>query len=75
MCIDAISGESSKVPWKLFTLCNNAKVAVLDFTSCSFCWVRRNANMVAHFLAKFASSQSSYFYCNSSNLPPLIHEA
>uniref|UniRef100_A0A2N9EM10 Uncharacterized protein n=1 Tax=Fagus sylvatica TaxID=28930 RepID=A0A2N9EM10_FAGSY len=35
----------------------------------------RNANMVAHFLAKFASSQSSYFYCNSSNLPPLIHEA
>uniref|UniRef100_A0A2N9IQW9 RNase H type-1 domain-containing protein n=1 Tax=Fagus sylvatica TaxID=28930 RepID=A0A2N9IQW9_FAGSY len=42
VCIDAINGESARVPWKLLSLCINSKFLVLEFTSCSFCWVRRD---------------------------------
>ena len=50
------------------------KVLALEFPSCSFCWVQRDANGMAHSFAKSASSLPSCFSCNSSNLPPSVHE-
>ena len=47
----------------------------LTFNFCSFCWVRREANNVAHCLAKFASLHNLYLYYNHSSLPPSILEA
>uniref|UniRef100_A0A2N9I849 RNase H type-1 domain-containing protein n=1 Tax=Fagus sylvatica TaxID=28930 RepID=A0A2N9I849_FAGSY len=50
VCIDAINGESARVPWKLFSLCINSKFLVLEFTSCSFHWVRRDAKLLTWWL-------------------------
>ena len=53
----------------------NIKFLALAFSACSFCWVCRDANGVAHALAKYALSQPSCFSCSGSNLPPFMSEA
>jgi hypothetical protein len=74
ICIEAITDEACFIPWKILSLVNNIKCLALDFDSCSFCWVHRDANDVAHSLAKFTSSRPSCFSCNSSNLPLSVQE-
>ena len=46
----------------------------LGESSCNFAWTRRDGNNLAHFIAKFASS-SSYFVCNSENIPQVLLNA
>ena len=67
--------EPEKVPWRIQTLVSNIKCVALDFNVCSFYWVPRDVNALAHSFAKFASSQDFCFSCNSTNLPPSVHEA
>uniref|UniRef100_A0A2N9HWJ1 RNase H type-1 domain-containing protein n=1 Tax=Fagus sylvatica TaxID=28930 RepID=A0A2N9HWJ1_FAGSY len=74
ICIEVITEEAATIPWRILSLVNIIKVLALEFPAYSFCWVRRDANGVAHSLAKFASSLPSCFSCNSSNLPPSVHE-
>uniref|UniRef100_A0A2N9I7J7 RNase H type-1 domain-containing protein n=1 Tax=Fagus sylvatica TaxID=28930 RepID=A0A2N9I7J7_FAGSY len=50
VCIDAINEESARVPWKLLSLCINSKFLVLEFTSCSFRWVIRDAKLLTWWL-------------------------
>jgi hypothetical protein len=70
ICIEALAAEPEKVPWRIQTLVSNIKCVALDFNVCSFCWVPRDVNALAHSFAKFASSQDFCFLCNSTNLPP-----
>uniref|UniRef100_A0A2N9HGL8 Reverse transcriptase domain-containing protein n=1 Tax=Fagus sylvatica TaxID=28930 RepID=A0A2N9HGL8_FAGSY len=75
VCINAINGHTADIPWKILQVISNVKVLAASFKSCSFVWVRRSANSVAHSLAKEASASPSCFHCNNSNLPPSVHEA
>jgi ribonuclease HI len=45
--VDAILGNSA-CSWNIYTLCNDVKRLASDFSSCSFCWVKREANMVTY---------------------------
>ena len=51
--IEAITEESATVPWRIFSLVNIIKVLALEFPTCSFGWVPRDANDVTYSLAKF----------------------
>ncbi len=64
-----------KTPWKIHTFVANVSSLVFNFNSCRFCWVGREANMVAHSLANFGSHLAVSFSCNISNLPPSVHTA
>jgi hypothetical protein len=44
-----------------FSIVANIKFLALAFSACSFCWVRRDTNGVAHALAKYALSQPHVF--------------
>jgi hypothetical protein len=73
-CVDAILGISA-CSWNIYALCNDVKRLALDFSSCSFCWVKREANMVAHELAKSFipnSFPTCYFF---NNLSASVQEA
>jgi hypothetical protein len=56
ICIEALAAEPEKVPWRIQTLVLNIKCVALDFNVCSFSWVPRDVNALAHSFAKFASS-------------------
>jgi hypothetical protein len=56
ICIEALATELEKAPWRIQTLVPNIKCVALDFNVCSFCWVPKDVNALAHFFAKFASS-------------------
>ncbi len=60
ICVDVILDVNGYVNWGISSLCNDAKTLALDFVSCSFVWVRREANMVARSIAKFFPS---YLFC------------
>jgi hypothetical protein len=75
ICIEAINEEAATIPWRILSLVNIIKVLALEFPACSFCWLRRDANGMAHSFAKFVSSLLSCVSCNNSNLPPSVHEA
>jgi ribonuclease HI len=49
MCVDAILQDPPDRLWKIAVLCDNVKTLAAEF---SFNWVKREANMVAHTLAK-----------------------
>jgi hypothetical protein len=63
------------VLWKIDSISKDSKTLCLDFDLCSFCWVSREANSVAHALVKFASHQPGVFSCNFDSLPPFVIEA
>ncbi len=74
LCFDAI-GDKSVTPWSIGSLIDNIGERSKLFFSCSFCWVRREANFVAHAIAKFASAFSSLsppFCFNLSALPQAV---
>lgn len=75
VCIDAVSVTPDKAPWKIQTLMANVFILVVNFNMCVFSWVHRNANSMAHNLAKFASLHPYVFSCNNSDVPPSVHEA
>ena len=75
ICIETLVVEPEKVPWRIQTLVSNIKYVALDFNVCSFYWIPRDVNALAHSFAKFASFQDFCFSCNSTNLPPSVHKA
>jgi hypothetical protein len=75
VCLDAISGSPAEANWKINALCSDVNVLALDFSFCSFSRVKREANSIAHELAKFAIPLHSPFSCNAESLPPLVLEA
>ena len=74
MRADAINAGNEETPWRILPTITNAKNLVSNFCACSFNWVSRDANFVIHTFIKVISSQSIYFSCNSTNLPPSVHE-
>ena len=55
VCIDALAGPTIEFPWKIRALALQSLHLASCFSFCSFNWVRRNANQVAHAVAKVAS--------------------
>ena len=57
-------------------LCEDAKALAAEFSFCSFCWIKREANMVAHTLAKlepqFTNTAILFYFFSPKNLPPLV---
>ncbi len=52
VCVDVIFQDLDDGDWNIFVLCTDAKVLAADFSSCLFCWVKREAYMMSHTLAK-----------------------
>uniref|UniRef100_A0A2N9GHK8 RNase H type-1 domain-containing protein n=1 Tax=Fagus sylvatica TaxID=28930 RepID=A0A2N9GHK8_FAGSY len=74
LCFDVIHDESS-APWVISPLIGNICNVSKDFISCKFQWVKRDANVVAHAMAKIASFIKNSLYCNFSSLPkPVLEE-
>jgi hypothetical protein len=61
--------------WSIAVICDNVKCLALEFNFCSFCWVNREANMVAHTLAKVVPPILSPVLYFLKNLPALLEEA
>jgi hypothetical protein len=74
-CIDAIIAGPSGIPWTISAIVTYIKLLALKFSACTFEWIGKDANFVAHSIAKFVVSLSNSFSCNSNNLPPSICEA
>ena len=73
VCIEALTVDSSTTPWKIHSLVANINFLALEFSFCVLCWVQRDANGVAHALAKFASTQPAYFsYIAQISLPLFV---
>ncbi len=62
-------------PWKIDSICFDSKRLSLGFNSCFVCWVRQEANNVAHCLIKFGSLHNLSFYYNDSSLTPSVLES
>ena len=73
LCFDAIHDESF-APWIISTLISNICNVSKDFISCKFQWVKRDANAVAHAMAKHASLIKNSMCCNFFSLPPPVLE-
>jgi hypothetical protein len=55
---------------------SNISSLSMNFSACSFVWVRREANEVAYALAKYPPSPLvSLFCCNYASLPRTVWEA
>ncbi len=55
LCIDAIGLDMADCGWKISTLCNDALGLAAEFISCKFYWVKCEANMAVHTLAKLCT--------------------
>ena len=75
ICIDACIGKLDDCPWTLSAICHDVKCLLHSFTSVDFMWVRREANLAAHALAKFAFQSQVSTFCNIYALPPSVYEA
>ena len=53
-CFDFLNSKSF-IGWNVFNILNNVLEIGFSFLFCAFNWVRREANGVAHALAKFVS--------------------
>ena len=67
-CFDFLNSKSF-VGWNVSNILNNVQEVGSSFLSCTFNWVRREVNGVAHALAKFASPLRSSLCCTSSSIP------
>ena len=74
VCIEAILGAPQNTSWKINTLCFDINCLAHNFSSCKFAWIMREANMVAHELAKIVPSPH-LFICCLETLPPSVLDA
>uniref|UniRef100_A0A2N9IL60 RNase H type-1 domain-containing protein n=1 Tax=Fagus sylvatica TaxID=28930 RepID=A0A2N9IL60_FAGSY len=74
-CIDALLGDPQESLWKISSVCFDIHRLALKFVSCSFVWAKREANEVAHELAKLATPFPRPFICFQETLPPSVMEA
>uniref|UniRef100_A0A2N9HCV7 Reverse transcriptase domain-containing protein n=1 Tax=Fagus sylvatica TaxID=28930 RepID=A0A2N9HCV7_FAGSY len=75
VCIDALVADPKYADWSISVICDNVKHLAREFSFCSFCWVSREINMVAHTLAKLVPSRLSPVLYFPNNLPSLLEEA
>ena len=75
ICVDALLGPLDKCPWKIRTVTEHSLELACLFPSCNFSWGRRDANQMAHALAKVAPSCCLPFSCLFHSLPPSVKEA
>ena len=75
VCIESIIGNSTDSLWKLDALCSDVNNLALNFMSCYFSWVKREANLTTYELAKAIVSLTSCFCCNAYSLPLSVCEA
>jgi ribonuclease HI len=75
ICIEALAAHVDDCWWKIRSLIAHSVCLAPSFSFCSFVWVRRNANQVAHELAKASFSLPLLFSCNSNSLPLSVTEA
>ena len=77
ICVDALNCPIDESPWKIHALSTHSLDLALNFSAsaCVFLWVRRDANQMAHALAKVASSLPLPFSCFCNSLPPSAVEA
>jgi ribonuclease HI len=71
-CIESIIGNPENTYWKIEAICSAVNILALDFISCCFSWVKRDANSVVHELAKFVAHLGAPLCCNASSLPPNV---
>jgi hypothetical protein len=69
--IDTLLKPSSQGDWTISTIVGDIRHLARCFLNCNFAWTRRDGNNLAHSVAKFTSS-SSYFLCNSENIPQVL---
>ncbi len=69
ICCDALNNMDSELAWCVYSVLFNILECRKSFSSCSFVWIRREANEVARAMAKFASQSRTCFNCNMSSLP------
>ena len=74
VCVDALVLEQVSCEWRIKVLCDNVKTLALEFSFCVFCWVNREANMIAHTLAKLVPLPSSPIVYFPKNLPGPLEE-
>ena len=56
VCIDELLSSEASSNWKISALIGQSLALVSRFSFCDFQWVRRDANLAAHALAKVAFS-------------------
>jgi hypothetical protein len=53
VCVNILLQDFSTSRWSIVVLCDDAKTLAVEFSFCSFCWVKCEANMIANTLVKF----------------------
>ena len=75
VCVDFLLQDFSASKWSIAILCDDAKALAAEFSFCSFCWIKREANMVAHTLAKLDPQFNRTAIFFPKNLPPPVEVA
>ncbi|XP_075663130.1 uncharacterized protein LOC142632646 [Castanea sativa] len=71
-CFDAVNSPNLPPPWTIQTSIDNILTFQSSLESCSFVWIKRDCNSVAHGVAKLALSYLSSFFFYKDNLPPAL---
>jgi ribonuclease HI len=74
-CVDALVLDQAACKWNILVLCNNVKLLASEFSICDFCWVRLEANMAAHTLAKLVPPPNISVVYFPKNLSAPLEEA
>lgn len=75
LCIDAVLDRSGSSVWAIKHLVFDICLTAMSFLSCSFVWVNRSCNNVAHIAAKFTIESYVFCFFSSGNLPPCLAAA
>ena len=54
VCVNALLLDSVGCEWCIYNLRSDILDLAFEFVFCEFCWVKREANMATHSLAKLA---------------------
>ncbi|KAL0002394.1 hypothetical protein SO802_016175 [Lithocarpus litseifolius] len=75
VCLDGVLKHKGSPDWFIENLIYDIILAAESFPACSFAWVNRSCNNVAHVAAKFAIESNMSCFFISGNLPPSIVDA
>ena len=74
LVVDALLSSPDDVRWDIVALISDALCLAGTFSSCKFGWIKREGNVAAHSLAKYAS-QSKFVVCSNENMPQVLRDA
>ena len=75
VCVNALLPGSVGCEWRIYNLRSDILDLASEFAFCEFCWVKREANMAAHSLAKFAPLVDLPVVYSPNNLPAPLEVA